>query len=311
MRHQNREFIIVGQLDTGSYRLWDVAPAPTDPAKRATVLEEITVDAMDAFGSVHTEYATTAREAVDQLLAHLRARYGDDFALAADSNLDAYNEDAPPADPTEPYGKATTTAATRDSLYEITASVVPGTPHFNVDGLPVRSMGATWTRDRVRAGISNSGLDWPTGNVLVKAASHAREGDGVTSIGTSGLDLAIAVTVLAAAGQVPAECLEGAALVAELGLDGRLRTPYGLPSTVRRLAEDGTTTVIVPDSEVTDLRHTGARVIGASSLNEVLALLAGHWHHQNCAPCDQGSTTPHRPSTARASRDEPLADNPA
>ncbi|MEV5677038.1 magnesium chelatase domain-containing protein [Streptomyces sp. NPDC052179] len=303
-----REFIIVGQVCAGSYRLWDVAPAPADPGKRAIALEEIGVDVMDAFGSVHTEYASTAREAVDQLLATLRDRYGDDgFALADNSNLDAYNADEPPAEQTDPYGKATTTAATRDSRYEITASVVSGTPRFNLEGLPVRSLGANWARDRVRAGICNSGLDWPMVNVLVQATADICE-DNVTSIGASGLDLAIAVTVLAAAGQVPAECLDGAALVAELGLDGRLRTPYGLPSTVRRLTEGGTTTVIVPDAAVADLKHTRARIIGASSLNEVVAMLSGHWHHQNCAHCDQGVTAPHRPPTARALRDKDQVD---
>lgn len=305
------EFIIVGQMRAGSYCLLDVAPAPTDPTKRAIALEEIGVDAMDSFASVHTEHATTARAAVDQLVTRFRERYGNDFTLSGDSQLDAYNADAPPADQPEPYGKAVTSAATRDSRYEITATTVPGPPRFKLEGLPVRTMGANWTRDRVRAGIGNSGLDWPMANVLVQATADASEGDGVTSIGTSGLDLAIAVSVLAAVGQVPAECLEGAALVAELGLDGRLRVPYGLPSTVSRLAKGGTTTVIVPDTAVADLRHTGARVIGASCLNEVLALLSGHWHHQGCAPCDSGVTAPHAPRAARALRDEHLVDGPA
>ncbi|MEU6628431.1 magnesium chelatase domain-containing protein [Streptomyces parvus] len=308
-----REFVIVGQIRTGSYCLMDVAPTPTDTTARAIALEEIGVDAMDALATVHTETGTTAREAVDKLVARLGARFGDsDFTLSGDSQLGAYNADAPaPAEEPDPYGTAATTGATRDSRYTVTATIAPGAPRFTLEGMPVRTMGASWTRDRVRAGICNSGLDWPTGNVLVHAAPDDQDDDGLSSIGTSGLDLAIAVSVLAAAGQVPAECLEGAALLAELGLDGQLRAPYGLPSTVSRLAASGTTTVIVPDASVADLRHTGARVIGAGCLNEVLAMLSGHWHHQGCAPCDSGVTAPHRPRAARALRDEHLVDGPA
>ncbi|MFJ6014484.1 magnesium chelatase domain-containing protein [Streptomyces sp. NPDC092952] len=297
---ENHEFIIVGQDRGASYCLWDVAPAPTDPTKRAIVLEEIGVDAMDAMGSVHTEYATSAREAVDRLVNELREQSGiGSYGLAADSQLGSLQAaaPAPPApDEPEPFGRAQTTSGTRDAGYAIEVSSVPGTASFAVTGLPLRYPDAT--RDRVRAGVINSGLAWPMSNVLVKAASTGGGRDDVTSVGISGLDLPIACTILAASGHIPADCLAGAVLVGELGLDGAVRTPYGLPSTVRRLGA-GNAAVIVPSAALSDLKHINARVIGVATLNEALAALAGHWHHpEDCAHCTpDGDAEPHQPCT--------------
>ncbi|GAA2948367.1 magnesium chelatase domain-containing protein [Kitasatospora cinereorecta] len=295
---ETREFIIVGQERGASYCLWDVAPAPTDPTKRAIALEEIGVDAMDAMGSVHTEHATSAREAVDRLVNELREQSGiGSYDLDADSQLDNYEADTPaqPAtDEPEPFGRAHTLSATRDSGYQILASTVPGLPAFNVDGLPVRSPAET--RDRVRAGVINSGLDWPMANVLVRLTPITKDG---SSVGTSGLDLAIACSVLAAAGQLPADCLAGAAMIGELGLDGAVRVPYDLTTTVSRIAADGATTVLVPSRAVEDAATAGVRVIGVASLDEALAVLTGHWHHPDgCAHCTpDGDAEPHQPCT--------------
>lgn len=295
---ETREFIIVGQDQGGSYLLWDVAPAPVDPTKRAMALEEIEIDAHDAFGSVHLEHATGARAAVDQLLSALREQSGlDDYPLSTASQLESYvAEPQPVADEPEPYGQAHALSATRDAGYQVEASSVPGTATFNVEGLPVRSTAST--RDRVRAGIVNSGLDWPMSNVLVKVAPIGTDGDDVTSVGTSGLDLAIACAVLAAAGQLSGDCLAGVGIVGELGLDGGVRVPYGLPGTVRAIAAGGTTTVLVPNRAVEDAATAGVRAIGVGSLDEALAVLAGQWHHPGeCAHCSDGPVAPHQPCT--------------
>ncbi|MGW6457472.1 magnesium chelatase domain-containing protein [Streptomyces sp. NPDC055078] len=296
---ETREFIIVGQ-DTGvSFTLWDVAPAPTDATKRANALEEIGMDVFDAFGDCSTVFATSARAAVDQHVKELAERSGlDDYALSPDSQMESYEADAPAQSATEepePFGRAHTLSATRDSGYRIVASSTPGTPMFNVDGLPIRSPNET--RDRVRAGVINSGLDWPMANVLVRI-SLINGKDG-SSVGTSGLDFAIACSVLAAAGQFSGDCLAGATLVGELGLDGSLRVPYDLTNVVRTAVAGGSTTVLVPTAAVDDAATTGVRVIGVGSLDEALAVLTGHRHHpEGCAHCvPDMDAEPHQPCT--------------
>jgi hypothetical protein len=290
-----REFIIVGQDAGTGFTLWDVAAAPTDPTQRATVLEEIGVDAMDALGSVHLEHATSARAAVDQLVNELRKQSGiGSYGLSPDSQLENYEGGDPQPEPAaedEPFGTAEALGAALSSGYRVKASSVPGLPCFQVDGLP--DWGHVETRDRVRAGISNSGLAWPKVNMLVQVTPVSEGAKGRSS----GLDLAIACTALAAAGEIPAECLAGVTLVGELGLDGALRVPPGLTFVMEALAETGTTTVLVPSkaggSGVDAVN--GIRMIGAASLNEALAVLTGHWHHTtDCVHCGD-TAAPHRP----------------
>lgn len=95
-----------------------------------------------------------------------------------------------------------------------------GLPGFRVVGLPDAS--CREARDRVRAAIMSSGLRWPQRRVTVNLAPSGMRKAG------SGLDLAIALGVLVADGQVPGEPLEDLGFVGELGLDGSLRRVAGI-----------------------------------------------------------------------------------
>lgn len=292
-----REFIIVGQDQGNSYTLWDVAPAPTDDTKRAIALEEIGVEAMDTFGEVTTVWATDARAAVDQLLTDLRDQSGiNDYTLSPNSRMEAYGpaSDTTPTD--EPYGNAESLAATGAAVCQVTASNLPGFPLFNIFGLhgqPCRE-----THDRVRAGIINSGLTWPQSNIAVHVDQVGGE-----PLPSSSLDLAIACAILAASSQLPPVSLDGIALLAELGLDGKLRAPRGLPQQVQAIADAGTRAVLVPDTELIDVRQINnaqnVRFFSASTLSEALHLLTSLDHHpSHCTHC-RDSCGPHRPCTRR------------
>lgn len=95
-----------------------------------------------------------------------------------------------------------------------------GLPGFAVVGLP--DTACREARDRVRAAVLSSGLHWPMCRVTVNLAPSDLRKSG------SGLDLAIAVGLVVASGQLPPAAIDGLAFVGELGLDGQVRPVPGL-----------------------------------------------------------------------------------
>jgi magnesium chelatase family protein len=122
-------------------------------------------------------------------------------------------------------------------------------------------------RDRIRAAIVNSGEKWPQ---MVTVSLPARLPSG------SSADLAIAASILAATGAVPAAALAGVMFLAELGLDGWLRPVPGVqPAAITAAAEDGVDTVVVAAGDAADAAVPGMRVIAAHTLAGVITWLAG------------------------------------
>jgi magnesium chelatase family protein len=95
-----------------------------------------------------------------------------------------------------------------------------GLPGFTIVGLPDAAVRES--RDRVRAALLSSGLPWPLRRVTVNLApSGVRKGG-------AGLDLAVAMGVLVATGELPVASTEGLAFSGELGLNGSLRHVPGM-----------------------------------------------------------------------------------
>ena len=95
-----------------------------------------------------------------------------------------------------------------------------GIPSFTVVGLPDAS--CREARDRVRAAVLSSGLRWPQRRMTVNLAPT-----GVRKSGAA-LDLPIAIALLTADGQLPAESVAGMSFLGELGLDGSIRRVPGV-----------------------------------------------------------------------------------
>ena len=103
-----------------------------------------------------------------------------------------------------------------------------GLPAFAVVGMP--DTACREARDRVKAAIHSTGVAWPQRRITVNLAPSALRKTG------AGLDLAIAVGVLVAGGEVPADVVNGLAFLGELGLDGSVRrVPDGARLTVMHL----------------------------------------------------------------------------
>jgi magnesium chelatase family protein len=147
----------------------------------------------------------------------------------------------------------------------VEAHVSTGIPSFNVVGLPDAS--CREARDRVRAAILSSGLHWPQRRMTVNLAPT-----GVRKSG-AGLDLPIAVALLAADGQLPAERIAGMSFLGELGLDGSIRRVPGVLPLVDAVP-DGL--VVVPAScraEAALVRQSSVRSV--PSLRSLMAVLRG------------------------------------
>jgi magnesium chelatase family protein len=94
-----------------------------------------------------------------------------------------------------------------------------GLPSLSIVGLPETSVRES--KDRVRAALKNCGFEVPPRRITVNLApADLPKGGGR-------FDLPIALGILAASGQLPAEALSGHEFIGELSLDGRLRPVDG------------------------------------------------------------------------------------
>ncbi|MFC4067906.1 YifB family Mg chelatase-like AAA ATPase [Actinoplanes subglobosus] len=152
-------------------------------------------------------------------------------------------------------------------LVEVEADLSNGLPTLLLTGLPDTALNEA--RDRVRAAIVNSGRDWPNRRITVNLLPAALPKHG------SGFDMAIAVAVLAGAGDLPLERLDGVALIGELGLDGTVRPVRGVLPMVAAAAQAGISRVVVPVANACEAAVVpGVTVLAVDSLHR----LAGFAH---------------------------------
>ncbi|HEX6538104.1 MAG TPA: YifB family Mg chelatase-like AAA ATPase [Candidatus Dormibacteraeota bacterium] len=153
----------------------------------------------------------------------------------------------------------------------VEADVANGLPSFTIVGLTDRAIQEA--RERVRSAIrnaqlNNERLNFPAQRVTVNLAPAEVPKEG------TGFDLAIAVAVLAADGKLARA--EGAALVAELALDGGLRPVTGVLPMARCLAANGVRRLIVaPENAEEAALVDGLDVRTAATLGECIAHLSG------------------------------------
>src|SRR5690242_20463095 len=93
-----------------------------------------------------------------------------------------------------------------------------------------------------------------------------------------GFDLAIAVALLAASGQLPAEELASSAVCGELSLSGALRPVRGAVAIAFGAREAGYRRLIVPIQNAAEAALVdGIEVLGAPSLERMVELVKGEW----------------------------------
>src|SRR5436190_108282 len=114
--------------------------------------------------------------------------------------------------------------------------VGPGLPGFTLVGLPDPSVREV--RERVWPALRNAGFQRPERRVTVNLAPAGRRKEG------AGVDLAVAIGLLAATEQVPLDRLAGTAAIGELSLDGTLRPVRGTLSLAEAAWREGATRLL-------------------------------------------------------------------
>lgn len=156
-------------------------------------------------------------------------------------------------------------------IVQVQADIGAGLPGLNIVGLPDSALNEA--RDRVRAAVLNSQLKWPNRKMTVGLSPAWLPKRG------SGLDVAIALAILVADGQLPGEEVSRLVALGELGLDGTIRPVPGALATalaIRRTLGDRPRTLISGPADAELLRSVpDVEVITAPNLRTLVARLAG------------------------------------
>ena len=144
---------------------------------------------------------------------------------------------------------------------------------FGLPGLTIVGLAGSAvleSRERVRAAVRNSGFEVPARRITVNLAPADLPKEG------TGHDLAIAVGILVASGQLDGSRLASCAVIGELALDGSLRPVPGILALATAARDAGLGEAIVPSgnvSEATMVRRLA--VLPARTLREAVAHLSG------------------------------------
>ena len=149
---------------------------------------------------------------------------------------------------------------------EVEAHLQRGLPAFAIVGLADRA--CQEAKERVRSGIASAELEWPLRRITVNLAPAELRKEG------SGFDLPIALAVLAASRQVPAEALEGHAAVGELALDGRLRRVGGVLAAAEGARQAGLTKLLCAAACAAEAALAGIEPVPVRHLAEAVGLPA-------------------------------------
>lgn len=142
-----------------------------------------------------------------------------------------------------------------------------GLPHFSLVGLPDAAVKES--RDRVKAALKNSGMNFPLRPITVNLAPADLKKEGAA------FDLPIAVGLAACEGVIEPAAPKGYLVTGELSLDGAIKPVRGALS-IALLAREMGLKVLVPDDNAPEAAVVeGVEVMGVRSLPEVIEFLKG------------------------------------
>src|SRR6266542_6395809 len=162
---------------------------------------------------------------------------------------------------------------------DVEVHIQAGIPGLAIVGLVDRAVQEA--KHRIRSGIASAALDWPNRRITVNLAPAGLRKEG------SGFDLPIALSILAASGQIPAERLADHAAVGELALDGRLRPVGGVLALAEAARRAGLPRILCAAPSAPEAALAGIEPVPIRHLAEAAGYLRGEW---DPAPYEPGES---------------------
>lgn len=142
-----------------------------------------------------------------------------------------------------------------------------GLPALTLVGLPETAVRES--KDRVRSAIINAGFEFPARRITLNLAPADLPKDG------GRFDLAIALGLLAASGQLPAITLDDVECLGELALSGAVRAVQGVLPAALAARQLGRTLVVPRANAEEACLASGLKVIAVDHLREVVSHFNG------------------------------------
>src|SRR5688500_1623733 len=152
-------------------------------------------------------------------------------------------------------------------LVTVEVHIANGLPSFTIVGLPEAEVKES--KDRVRAALQNAQFEFPPRRITVNLAPADLPKE------SGRFDLPIALGILAATEQLPAQALEGVEFAGELALSGTLRPVRGALAMSLGAQRAGRAFVLPLENAAEAALADGATVYAARDLLEVCAHFSG------------------------------------
>ncbi len=154
-------------------------------------------------------------------------------------------------------------------MITVEVDIANGIPGLDIVGLPDTAVRES--KERVKAAIRNAGFDFPCRRITVNLAPADLKKDG------SGLDLPIAIGILAASEQLESCDLRKSVFAGELSLDAQVRSITGVLPMAVMCREQGMENFIVPVGNVAEAKVANTlKIFACESLTMAVEIVRGH-----------------------------------
>ena len=172
-------------------------------------------------------------------------------------------------------------------LVTVEVHISNGLPSLSIVGLPEAAVKES--KDRVRGAIINSHFDFPAQRITINLAPADLPKEG------GRYDLAIALGILAASGQIPVDRLANYECMGELSLGGDVRPVFGVLPVAVQTRNAGKQLILAKDNTAEAALVKNIEILPVEHLLEICAHLIGR---QQIPVATHALAMPERPSVA-------------